>query len=246
MKRKTLPIKVGCCGYRMKLRDYAEMFDLVEVQHTFYQPPGPVALRRWREEVPEEFEFTLKAWQLITHESRSPTYRRLRRKLSDAELAGVGSFKPTPIVLEAWNVIREAADILRSRSILFQCPASFKPTEENLENMRHFFTTIDRGELRFHWEPRGGWPAELVRELCDDLRLTHVVDPFAVPTVTPEFVYYRLHGRTGFRYVYEDFELDELLEMIEPDAPAYVLFNNVKMREDGARFREVVRRGGRE
>jgi uncharacterized protein YecE (DUF72 family) len=246
MSKKKLPVKVGCCGYRMKLRDYAEMFNLVEIQHTFYQPPGPVALRRWREEVPEEFEFTLKAWQLITHESRSPTYRRLRRKLSETELAGVGSFRPTPIVREAWDVMRGAADMLRARSILFQCPASFKPTEENLENMRSFFMEIDRGDLRFHWEPRGSWPAELVRELCEELRLTHVVDPFATSTVTPEFVYYRLHGRTGFRYVYEEFELEELLEMIEPDAPAYVLFNNVKMREDGARFREVVRRAGRE
>lgn len=245
MSRTENPIKTGCCGYRMKLRDYAELFDLVEIQHTFYQPPGPAALQRWRQEVPEEFEFTIKAWQLITHTSRSPTYRRLRRKLSDAERAESGSFRPSPIVREAWEVTRTAAEILRARSILFQCPASFTPSEENLENMRGFFSGLDRGTMRLHWEPRGDWPAGLVRELCEELDITHVVDPFATASVTPEFVYYRLHGRTGFRYVYEDFELDELLEMIEPGTPAYVLFNNVKMHEDAARFREVLQRAGR-
>ncbi len=245
MSRTESPIKTGCCGYRMKLRDYAEIFDLVEIQHTFYQPPGAAALGRWRQEVPEEFEFTIKAWQLITHTSRSPTYRRLRRKLSDAERAEAGSFRPSPIVREAWEVTRTAAEILRARSILFQCPASFTPGEENLENMREFFSGLDRGNLRLHWEPRGEWPAGLVRELCEELDITHVVDPFATASVTPEFAYYRLHGRTGFRYVYEDFELEELLEMIEPGTPAYVLFNNVKMHEDAARFGELLRRAGR-
>ncbi|KGN41169.1 hypothetical protein N801_08795 [Knoellia aerolata DSM 18566] len=28
-------------------------------------------------QVPADFEFTMKAWQVITHESNSPTYRRM-------------------------------------------------------------------------------------------------------------------------------------------------------------------------
>lgn len=245
MSRRQAPIRTGSCGARMPLRTYAEMLSLVEVQQTFYQPPQIATLKRWRQEVPEDFEFTLKAWQLITHESRSPTYRRLRRKLTDDELAQTGSFRSSPIVQEAWEITRASAEALRAHCILFQCPASFQPTEENVENLQAFFSGIDRGEFKLVWEPRGGWPGELVRELCEELDLAHVVDPFKVESVTPEFIYYRLHGRTGFRYEYEDFELEELLTMIPPDSPAYVLFNNVKMREDAARFRELVRREGR-
>ncbi|MHC1610664.1 MAG: DUF72 domain-containing protein [Candidatus Methanospirareceae archaeon] len=33
---------------------------------------------RWRLRAPKEFEFTVKAWQLITHEPTSPTYRKAR------------------------------------------------------------------------------------------------------------------------------------------------------------------------
>lgn len=241
-KQAVVPVKAGCCGFRMKLSDYSATYPLVEVQQTFYQPPTVPTLERWRRDAPEEFEFTLKAWQLITHESRSPTYRRLRRKLTESELSETGSFRPSPIVREGWEVTRASAEALRARCILFQCPASFRPSDENVENMREFFTTIDRGEMRLLWEPRGSWPDDLVGSLCQELDLVHVVDPFAAESVTPEFVYYRLHGRTGFRYVYEDFELEELLGMIPPDVPAYVLFNNVKMREDAARFLALAER----
>jgi len=51
---------------------------VVEVQQTFYQIPRIATGKRWREEAPPDFEFTMKAWQLITHEPSSPTYRRLR------------------------------------------------------------------------------------------------------------------------------------------------------------------------
>ncbi len=63
------------------------MFGLpvVEVQQTFYQPPLPRTLGKWRREAPQDFEFTSQARQLMTHESVSPTYRRLREKLSEQQ-----------------------------------------------------------------------------------------------------------------------------------------------------------------
>jgi uncharacterized protein YecE (DUF72 family) len=94
--------KVGCCGFRLPLVEYTQLFPAVEIQQTFYQPPQILTLERWRAEAPSGFEFTLKAWQLITHASRSPTYKRLRRKLTDEERADAGFFKPTAIVREAW------------------------------------------------------------------------------------------------------------------------------------------------
>ena len=232
-------VKVGCCGFRMAMAEYVTHFPVVEVQQTFYQPPQISTLERWRAAAPDDFEFTMKAWMLITHEARSPTYRRLKRELSEEERELCGSFRSTPIVREAWEVTRACAEALRARRILFQCPASFKPTKENIRRIGKFFEAIDRSpELDLLWEPRGGWPDTTVRELCRELDLTHVVDPFAARTVTPERCYFRLHGRTGFRYVYEDDELAELYGMLPKEGTSYVLFNNVRMREDAERFQK--------
>jgi uncharacterized protein YecE (DUF72 family) len=240
MAAGTGPVRVGCCGFRSSRETYYAALDSVEVQHTFYQPPQVSTLRRWREEAPAGFEFTLKAWQLVTHLSSSPTYRRLKRQLTEEERDGAGFFRPTEVVEGAWQLTRECAAALKARAVLFQCPASFKPTGENVENMRRFFRGAARGRLTFAWEPRGGWPRELIKELCEELKLWHAVDPFAERTVTPGKCYFRLHGRRGWRYKYEDGELEELHTMLPKRATSYVFFNNVEMRDDARRFREIV------
>lgn len=236
-----MPIKTGCCGFRGSRAEYVRHFPVVEVQHTFYQPPKIETLKVWRDEAPDDFEFTLKAWMLITHEARSPVYRRLKRELSEEERAGCGAFRWTKIVREAWDATRASASALAARLVLFQCPASFKPTTANIKNLRNFFTSIERAGLKLLWEPRGDWPTKTIRELCEELDLVHVVDPFASRTVTPEFCYFRLHGRGSGRYIYEREELEELLEMLPPNRSSYVLFNNVRMLDDAARFQEIVK-----
>ena len=234
-------VKTGCCGFRMSRAEYMQLFPAVEVQQTFYQPPQVPTLERWRAEAPKDFEFTLKAWMLITHEARSPTYRRLKRELSEEEREQCGSFRPTPLVREAWDVTLACARALKARRVLFQCPASFRPTKENVKNLREFFEKAERPRgMQFLWEPRGDWADALVRELCQELDLTHVVDPFSARTVTPERCYFRLHGRKGFRYVYEDDELEELYTMLPKKGTSYVLFNNVRMRDDAARFQRLI------
>lgn len=233
-------VRVGCCGFRSSRESYYELLDSVEVQHTFYQPPQVSTLRRWREEAPADFEFTLKAWQLVTHLASSPTYRRLKRPLTEEQRAGAGFFRPTEAVRAAWEVTRECARALKAKVVLFQCPASFKPTGENVANMRRFFQEVERGRLVFAWEPRGGWPRELVKELCEELKLWHAVDPFSERSVTPGKCYFRLHGRKGWRYKYEESELEELGSMLSKRATSYVFFNNVEMRDDARRFRRIV------
>lgn len=237
-------VKTGTCGIRMPLKSYGEIYPALEVQQTFYQPPQPKTLERWRTEVPETFEFTLKAWQLITHEASSPTYRRLKRPLSDVEAGQCGAFRWTPIVREGWEATRVSAEALGATRILFQCPARFTPTEEHCDDLRRFFGSIDRAGIVALWEPRGAWPEELIDELCRELDLVHVVDPLSATTVTPERPYYRLHGRTGFRYVYEEEELEDLASTLVDAELSYVFFNNVAMRQDAARFLEILRRRG--
>jgi uncharacterized protein YecE (DUF72 family) len=208
-------VRTGLCGFTMAFGDYVREFAVVEVQQTFYEPPRDATLMRWRRQAPLRFEFTLKAWQLITHDASSPTYRRLRRPLSAEQRQGCGSFRTTPIVLEAWQRTLECAALLRATAVLLQCPRSFRPTPENADRMRAFFAAVPRpAGLRVLWEPRGPWPPDLVLGLCRELDLVHVVDPLVDATVTPEQTYFRLHGLSGARHVYTDAELATVAGML--------------------------------
>lgn len=234
-------IRIGTCGFRYPKHEYAELLSCVEIQHTFYQPPQIKTLEKWRAEMPAGFEFTLKAWQLITHESSSPTYKRLKRKLTEKELADAGAFRPTPIVKEAFEYTRACARALKARTILFQCPAKFKQTDDNIRSLRKFFGEADRGELNFAWEPRGPWDEKVVKKICDDLELWHCVDPFKIPTTTPDRCYYRLHGIRHWRYRYEDGELEELVSLLPERGLSYVFFNNNVMTDDAIRFSKILK-----
>ena len=233
-------VKVGLCGWTISQRAYVQRFPLVEVQHTFYEPPDDKVLQRWRADVPASFELTIKAWQVITHESASPTYRRLKRPLPEEHRGQIGSFRTTPPVLAAWARTVECTRALRATAILLQCPASFRPTDENVGRLRSFIGTVERPEARLLWEPRGEWPATLVRELCEDLGLAHVVDPMKTETVTPEQTYYRLHGTSGARHVHTADELRRLRDLVADRPDPYVLFNNIPRVGDAERFLDLL------
>jgi len=231
--------KIGCCGFAASRSAYFKTFGVVEVQQTFYQPPKQDTLKRWRDEAPADFEFTLKAWQLITHEASSPTYRRLRQRLSEQQKQQVGAFRYTGIVRQAWETTLHVARVLKADKIIFQCPPSFKPTDENKDRMRKFFSHIDRTNITAIWEPRGKWRNELVAELCRELDLVHCVDPFKAECMTDGLRYYRLHGTTGYRHTYSDQELHDLTGHRAGKAAMYFLFNNMTMYSDAKRFQNI-------
>ena len=130
-------VRIGTCGFgRLRQSDYVQTFSTVEIQHTFYQPPMISTLEKWRAEARAEFEFTLKAWQLITHDSYIRTYKRLKRTLTDQEKREAGSFRDTLIVQEAWETTRACAQALAAKLVLFQCPPSFRPEPENVSRLR--------------------------------------------------------------------------------------------------------------
>ena len=233
--------RVGLCGWTIAMGEYVRRFPLVEVQHTFYEPPAESLLARWREKAPTRFEFTIKAWQVVTHESGSPTYRRMKHPLPGEHSGQVGAFRSTPPVLDAWQTTLAAARVLRATAILLQCPRSFRPTADNVERMRVFLTTVERpAGVRLLWEPRGEWPHDLLVDLCRDLDLVHVVDPMQTETVTPEQTYYRLHGTSGARHVHSDDELRRLRDLVADRPTPYVLFNNLPRVGDSARFLDLL------
>ncbi len=79
-------VRVGTSGYSYKewkghfypedlpaakmLPFYAERFDSVEINNTFYRMPEATTLTKWTSQVPDGFTFVLKAPQRITHQKR--------------------------------------------------------------------------------------------------------------------------------------------------------------------------------
>ena len=50
-----------------ELSFYAEHFDTVEVNSTFYGQPRPAVTRAWADRTPAGFEFSVKLYQKFTH-----------------------------------------------------------------------------------------------------------------------------------------------------------------------------------
>lgn len=238
-------ILVGCCGWPEARARYFQHFPIVELQDTFYDPPSLTAIEKRRQEAPEGFVFALKAWQLITHPPTSPTYRRLRTPIAPERHQRYGFFRPTPEVAEAWERTAAIARALQAAVVVFQCPASFVPTPENVANLVRFFESVPRGEFLLAWEPRGRWSPEEVEGLCRRLDLVHCVDPFVASPTHGTAAYLRLHGKGGYRYRYSDEDLAALREICLRQLqagrrPVYCLFNNVWMRDDALRFRRLL------
>lgn len=241
--------RIGCCGFPVSKKDYYQRLNLVEIQQTFYKLPMLRTAERWRKEAPSEFEFTIKAWQGITHPPSSPTWRRAGVKLSEDEMDKYGFFKPTEQVFEAWEKTKEIARALGARVVVFQTPPRFGYSEENYSNVEQFFSAIDRGGMLMAWEPRGTWNQNLekVRELCEKLDLIHVVDIMRRrPARITDVSYIRLHGLNprefDYKYDYSDDELREIIRRARElgSSEIYILFNNTAMWKNALKLLEIL------
>jgi uncharacterized protein YecE (DUF72 family) len=247
----TAEIRVGTCGFSLQQAELFRRFRLLEVQQTFYWPPQPKTLERWRQAAPDDFEFTMKAFQAITHTASSPTYRRA--KLRAEQMAQCGHFGDTPMVREACEISRNMAAALRATWVVFQCPPKFRASEETIQQMQQFFHWAPRGNVRFAWEVRHeSWTDELIAELCRELDLVHAVDPLERASAYGVPSYWRLHGEAlgNYRYKYNrTYSNDELLALYGkcqkgPSGLTYCLFNNMQMAQDAERFQRIVQHGG--
>lgn len=249
-------IRVGTCGYRFydagedwpnryesKLQAYTDAFSVGELNRTFYTLPQVSTAERWRREAMEGFEFTVKAWQALTHSWASPTWNNHRDAVPDDRTDEVGLLRPTGFNREAWARTRAIADALEAAVVVVQTPPSFDCTEDHIADMREFLGSIDRGGLTLAWEPRGDWAdhPERIETICDDLDLVHVVDLLrAEPVTTDDVAYTRLHGLNDdlydYDYNYSDAELDALTgrlrSLADDHERVYCLFNNYEMHDN--------------
>jgi uncharacterized protein YecE (DUF72 family) len=93
------------------LEHYARRLGAVEINNTFYRMPKQAVVRKWAEQVPDDFSFSLKASQRITHKKRL--------KEADDELslvvenaAELGA-KLGPTLFQLPPFLRKGADRLR-------------------------------------------------------------------------------------------------------------------------------------
>ena len=245
-------VLIGCCGFPVARQKYYERFRVVEVQQTFYKLPSEETAKRWRAEAPPDFEFTVKAWQVVTHPPSSPTWRKAGLTVDPAKRDRYGNLKPTKENFEAWEKFIRIARILKARIIVVQTPPSFGYSEENLRNAIEFFRAVKEKDITIAWEPRGSWNQNptAIRRVVEETGVLHVVDPLRrEPVIHDRLEYYRLHGLGGrevnYRYKYTDDDLAKLKSIVEnlPETVrrVYVMFNNVYMFDDAWRFKELCR-----
>jgi len=237
--RHGAPVVVGCCGFTRSRGEYYRHFRLVEIQESFYRLPRLETVQRWREQAPAGFQFTMKAWQLITHPPSSPTYRRSGLSIAPGLQDRYGFFRDSEEVRSAWERTAVLARALACRVVLLQCPASFRECPEHVANLRSFCRNLDRGSFLLAWEPRGMWEEQTVRGLCRELGLLHCVDPLVQTPLWGEPLYLRLHGGPGYRHRYTAEELSRLKALVA-GRPAYVLFNNLDRFDDARSFTRLL------
>jgi uncharacterized protein YecE (DUF72 family) len=110
------------------LKYYGERFSTVEINNTFYRMPRASLLESWAEDVPESFQFVLKAPQLITH----------RKRLKEVD-------EPTDKFVSTATILKR-----RPGPLLFQLPPNFK---KDLPRLEAFLDLID-SETRVAFEFR--------------------------------------------------------------------------------------------
>jgi uncharacterized protein YecE (DUF72 family) len=197
------------------LRFYAEHFDTVEINNTFYRLPSQDAVRKWVEETPDEFCFSVKASRYITH------IKRLK--------------EPEKYVERFCERIVPLIEARRLSVILWQLPPSFKRDDERLAAA---LKAIDeRAPGRHAVEFRHAtWFTEDVYALLREHNAALVIPdspeyPFAERRLTADWTYVRLHrsGRGASRGKYGKRELETWKRRIaawRSRAEVLVYFNN--------------------
>ena len=258
-------IKIGTCGYRYykpeknwkenyesKLQAYSDAFPCGEINKTFYSLPKLETVKRWRGESFDDFEFTIKAWQALTHTTDSPTWSKNKKYLTEDQKKNFGYLRPNEEVFYAWYETKKIAEALDAKVVVLQTPTSFECTEENKENMCEFFQEIDRGELDIAWEPRGDWieNEDEIRKICSEFDLIHIVDimrkrPFSENSTA----YVRLNGLNDNEYDYDyNYSKYELLKLAgklngldREFERVYCMFNNFEMFENARTLIDILK-----
>ena len=217
-------IRIGCSGWNYDawrgrlyaesgsttkwLSIYAEHFDTVEVNATFYRLPRKEAVARWADSTPDGFCFAVKGSRYLTH------VRRLR---GPAESIDRFDARIEPL--------RRAEKL---GPLLWQLPGNFKRDDERLE---HFLSRLPPGRHAFEFR-HASWLVDDVYALLREHDAALVVadrgpgePPERIETAT--WAYVRFHHGRGRRGNYSRRELQEWADRLDDaSGDIYAYFNN--------------------
>jgi uncharacterized protein YecE (DUF72 family) len=198
-----------------RLAFYAQSFNAVEVNYSFYHLPKPETCAKWADTVPRHFLFAMKASRFITH------VKRLQA------------------VEEAWEKFLASVRTLGDRlgPILFQLPPSFQADHKRLEGFLEIVRR-DRKAPRvrpvFEFRHRS-WFIEatydILRKAGATLCIAHSSRYLYVEQVTADLVYYRFHGpKELFASKYSDEKLRswavQMRRHLDAGKTVHAYFNN--------------------
>lgn len=183
------------------LRYYAERFDTVEINNTFYRMPAESMLARWVEEVPENFTFTLKASRRITHDKRlqdagSEVTEFLRRASALGDRFGVVFFQLPPFLRKDVPRLRDFLGALPSdRPAAFEFRNASWHDDEVYETLRGHGAALcvsdtDAGESPLVATSRCGY-FRLRRTAYEDESLRSWIKRIAAQPYARAFVYFK-------------------------------------------------------
>lgn len=199
------PVWIGCSGWNYRewrgvlypeglaqrrwLERYAEVFDTVEVNSTFYGTPKPTSVARWVEQTPPGFLFTVKASRYLTHIKR----------LADFEAKGFRLEEGIKRFFEPLAPLREAGKL---GPVLWQLPGNFQRDDERLNRV---LGLVPPGRHCFEFRHPSWFTAPVYRLLAShDAALVISDDPdltFTRRELTASWTFVRLHrgshGRHG-------------------------------------------------
>ena len=227
------PAKTAAGDY---LKGYAKQFRAVEIDSTYYGAPRPQIAKQWREITPDDFRFTAKFPQAITHE----------KMLKDA-------LPETMRFLDAMALLGD-----KLGPLLLQFPYQFKPDQHN--TLAEFLAALPR-EFRYAVEVRHrGWLNDAFFDLLAQHRVALALEDYAympkVDRATTDFVYIRWLGNRkdipDDHYesvrIDRDAELDRWSDLItqffEKDVTVWGFANNHYQGHSPATVRSIMERIG--
>lgn len=217
-----------------ELAFYAEHFDTVEVNSTFYGQPRAEVCRTWADRTPDGFEFSVKLYQKFTHPRMFEA--RMTKSLPDAarddrELLRTLA-RPNPADLDEFRRgIEPLAAGGRLGALLAQFPASFKDSPASRDHLAGLLKAFSDHrvavELRHRsWSDGIADTLSLLNEFqaawvqIDEPKFRFSIRQNQLPNVHG-FYYVRLHGRNAdawwrheksedrYNYLYSAGELKE-------------------------------------
>jgi uncharacterized protein YecE (DUF72 family) len=224
-----------------ELAFYAEHFDTVEINSTFYRPPAPSTARKWVKETPGGFEFSVKLYQKFTHPEMF--VKATGQDPHDLGQADVDEFRAgiAPIVESG-----------KLGALLAQFPASFKNDPNTREYLAWLLQTLREYPLAIElrhasWSERAGETLDILASAgaawvqIDEPKFRLSIRQAFRPN-TPGLFYMRLHGRNAaswwshdasedrYNYLYSADELKPMAETVKEAGratrKAYVYMNN--------------------